>query len=281
MLWKKYHLCYLLLFLEIKNNKKLQIQKGGFMKKVLLVLFAAIIIVFTIGCQNPVPIAEPNEYDSLKTKMGEKEVKLAFFEFELGKPINDCLLKAKKNKEIEITKINKGKDLSVEFRCKLTDKIVDCKVCSFEDTITSLVILSEDPSIQGIDNLYIEKYGEPLKSYLEVDEKNENSYDFKWLFKNSSIYIYTHYKSEDKIAVIKGREGLRSDNRLKYETVQDIYFVMLSITYNDLYQMKKVKKIKEIEKKRKDLINNAKVMKDIEAREMNEKTIKEKTIKSI
>lgn len=42
MLWKKYHLCYLLLFLEIKNNKKLQIQKGGFMKRILLVLFAII-----------------------------------------------------------------------------------------------------------------------------------------------------------------------------------------------------------------------------------------------
>ncbi len=213
--------------------------------------------------------------DKLKSEMAKKEVNLAFHDFELGQPIKDCIAKAKNNKDINITRIINGKDISVEFSCMLYNSSVDCKVCSFEDTITSLVILCTNPSIQGVETLYAEKYGEPLKY-------NDDGSDFKWEFKNGSINILIQIKTKERIVVKKGRENLNPNNLSNYEVKYDSYFQMLSITYNDFYQINKVNKFEEFEKIKNDSINKIhdSINKIHKKKRIQEEKIKEQKKKS-
>lgn len=188
---------------------------------------------------------EANEADIYRAEMQDKLVDLSFMGFKLGAPFSKALYSASQNKEIRIINRSIGKiDGSVVFGTMLNSLDVECKVCSFQDTISSLVVLSKDSgSPSNFRNLYVEKYGKPC------DDDYSTS---KWRFKNGGIEIATHTTSKTRIEMIPGREHLSKTNLQNYREVTDTYFEMLSITYNDYSQMKKIRDYESVEKQKAD-----------------------------
>ena len=189
-----------------------------------------------------------------RNELKEKSVDLSFMGFQCGASFSEGVRKAKANKDIRITKQDISKtEGSIEFRTKLNEVSIDCKICSFQDTITSLIVLSKDFDNRKMFRLlYIEKYGEPSFD-------SELFGDAEWRFKNGSIKITNHEHTEIK----NGKEQR--------------YYDMTSIIYNDYKQIKKVEEFERMEKIKTDSLNR---LKRIE-KQREEEEIKKKALEKI
>lgn len=209
-----------------------------------------------------------------RTEMQNKLVDLSFMGFKLGSPFSKALYSANQNKEIQIVNRSINKiDGSVVFKAMLNGLDIECKVCSFQDTISSLVVLSKDSgSPSNFRTLYAEKYGKPCDGDYSTS---------KWGFKNGGIEIATHTTSKTRIEMIPGREHLTKINLQNYRQVTDTYFQMSSITYNDYSQMKKIMDYERVERQQADSLRKIQEEEDRITQEAELQKIKTKSVNAI
>lgn len=196
--------------------------------------------------------AKVQEKENLKSELQSKVVELAFKDFKLGEPLSKCLFAAKKNNDIDNLKIQKGSiDESLEFTTLINNTKIDCKVCSYQDTITSLVLFTNNYELHKfLKKAYLEKYGD-IFLFEEQEKKRENNDDsYFWEFKNGSIKMGTFTETKSTIKVKKGRENLNPKNLQNYEEEIDEYFKFMTIVYTDKKQQMKLAQIKKIEQEK-------------------------------
>lgn len=171
----------------------------------------------------------------------DSTVSLNFCGIVLGQPFNKTIALAKKEGKIKNVKYEIGENEKAAT-CKATIFLpnrekgldVDVKICSFQDTITSFIILSNDyNTYSSIIYLYDVKY----KKNYSKEENSSGSESWIWRFKNQTITLSHFYERKEEV-YIKNPRMRSPENR--YEVKYTNYFKMLSIIYTDLLQTKKV-----------------------------------------
>lgn len=182
-------------------------------------------------------------------KLTDSITHLSFLGFELGGSISEGIRENKNKLKFKIDGSNNEKSVAFDSYLKLLPteynvnrKIdISVKVCSYLDTITSLIMYTNQNVYRNIIDLYVGKYGDAY-----TKESSTNSHSVLWTFKNQSIRITEFTKTEEKI-VIKDLTKRAAKNR--YAVESSIYFVGLSIIYTDFNQVTKLKLVKEKERR--------------------------------
>jgi len=208
-------------------------------------------------------VSVDDEFELKKKSMLDSVVNLSCSGIVLGQPFNHTLSSAKRNgkiKNIEYQLEGGDKSATCVTKIILTNREegqdVDMKICSFQDTITSIILISEDyDTYQRIIDIYIDKYNKQLSEYEsdvedwgdKVNRAGSNSWI--WTYKNQSIRV-SYFYTEKRENYLKDPTMHSPENRYGIRYTE--YFKMISIIYSDLYQMKKVeafeKKINEQKK---------------------------------
>jgi hypothetical protein len=204
-----------------------------------------------------------DEFELKKKLMLDSVVELSCSGIVLGQPFNQTISLAKRDGKIKNIEYQlDGEDKSATCVTKIIlpnreeGQDVDMKICSFQDTITSIILISEDyDSHQGIIDIYTDKYNEQLSEYeFDVEDWGDKinragSNSWIWTYKNQSIRV-SYFYTEKRENYLKDPTMHSPENR--YGIRYTKYFNMISIIYSDLYQMKKVeafeKKINEQKK---------------------------------
>lgn len=217
-------------------------------------------------------VSVEDEFEIKKKLMLDSVVNLSCSGIVLGQPFNKTISSAKKD----------GKIKNIEYQLDVESKSATCitkiilpnreegqdvemKICSFQDTITSIILISEDyDSYRSIMDIYTDKYNKHLSEYeFDVEDWGDNvnragSNSWIWTYKNQSIRV-SYFYTEKRENYLKDPTMHSPENRYGIRYTE--YFKMISIIYSDLYQMKKVeefeKKImeqKRIEQARKEVI---------------------------
>lgn len=221
------------------------------------------------------------EYDKLELQkkqniqsIADSTVNLSFCGIALGQPFSQTITLAKKNGKIRNVKYQiDGNDKSATCSAVLilpeneNGQIVDVKICSFQDTITSFIIMSDVyETHEAIIDLYKNKYNkdfcknEDNAESWEDNIKRSGSDSWIWTFKNQSLRVSNFY-TEERENYIKDASMRSPENR--YGVRYTKYFAMISIIYSDLHQVKKVdayeskvNKQKQIEQAKCDSLKN-------------------------
>lgn len=249
-----------------------------------IVKLISIALAFTcIACNNP----QKKEAEVWEQKMQAKRlakqarlqeyadstVALSFKGIELGQPFLKTVQEARKKGSIYALSYGKDRESAT---CKATVNLldkekpleVDIMIASYQDTITSFVVMSEDYDTHNdLERLYISKY-DGTEGRYSTDENEEQdwgdrverskSYSTIWTFKNQSIR-YTTFLTEKRENYVKNPEMRSPQNRygIKYTN----YFKAVTIIYTDFYHCKKVEdyelaikkeeaRLREIEKRK-------------------------------
>lgn len=182
-------------------------------------------------------------------KLTDSITHLSFLGFELGESISEGIRENKNKLKFKIDETNDEKSVAFDSSLKLLPteynvnrKIeISVKVCSYLDTITSLIMYSNQNVYSNIIDLYVAKYGDAY-----TNESSNNSRSVLWTFKNQSIRITEFTETKEKI-VIKDLTKRALKNR--YDVVSSTYFVGLSIIYTDFNQETKLKLVEEKERR--------------------------------
>lgn len=183
-------------------------------------------------------------------------VYLSFSGINLGTSFTNSISKAKSSKKISDVVISKDKDGGRSARCMTelffpnSDKSLEVEflVTSFQDTITSILIISTDfDTSEELKNLFKDKYGVNFAMQSEDSDNwndrtsRECNYCYLWKFKNQSVRL-TEYYTETRENYIKDPSMISPENRygIKYEK----YFESISILYSDTKQCEKCEKYK-------------------------------------
>lgn len=183
----------------------------------------------------------------------DSTVALSFKGIILGQPFILTTQEAKKKGSIYALSYDKDKTSAT---CKAKVNLpnqekpleVDIKIASFQDTITSFIVMSEDYDTHThLGDLYKSKYdGDFLEGGCSTEEIKEQNWDDRdtrstsystiWTFKNQSIR-YTTFWTEHRDYYVKDPEMRSFQNRygIKYTN----YFRTVTIIYTDFYHCKK------------------------------------------
>lgn len=233
------------------------------MKKLLIVLIALQLL---FSCN----YSDNNEYNTSKTstidytdkKVQDKKerlsiyadslVNLSFKGITLGKSFIKTINNAENKKDIYNVVIESdnegGKSATCAALLVLPDvseeEEVRLKIASFQDTITSFIIISDKYETRNsIMNLYKSKYNE---EYSEIETDYDNWGDKKrrswsesniWTFKNQSLRL-SCFKTEQRENYVKDARMRSPKNR--YGIRYTNYFNKVVIIYSDLKQLEKV-----------------------------------------
>src|SRR5574344_268933 len=189
-------------------------------------------------------------------KIADSIVHLSFSGITLGTSFTNSISKAKSNHKIIDVIISKDKDGGKSARCKTelffpnreNSENVEFFITSFQDTITSLLIISTDfDTKEEIENLYKNKYGVDFAiqdgncdSWNDRTSRNGNS-SYLWKFKNQSVRL-TEFYTETRENYVKDASMISPENR--YGVRYNKYFESISILYSDIKQCEKVEKYK-------------------------------------
>ena len=215
----------------------------------------------------------------------DSTVSLSFKGIKLGSPFQKNIIESIKNKSIYKVKYNKDKTSAT---CKAIINTpnrengveVDVKIVSYQDTITSFIIISTVyDTYKEIETLYKDKYKEEYAS-IENDEeywgdKIERSCNrsLVWNFKNQSIR-FTEFDTEKRENYIKNAKMHSPENR--YGVKYTKYFKAITIIYNDIYHCKKAEEYENTLKKiEEDKIRKAEIEDSIKTIKRNEELKKQ------
>ena len=168
---------------------------------------------------------------------------------ELGQPFLKTVQQIRSNQDITNIKLNKDKSSATcKAKVYLPNRSnaldVDVKIASFQDTITSFLIMSKDyDTREDLKLLYTSKYDEQFSS-KEKDEgywgdkaQRSNSHSLLWTFKNQSLR-FTTFSTEKRENYVKNPKMRSPENR--YGVKYTSYFEAITIIYSDLHHCKKV-----------------------------------------
>lgn len=177
----------------------------------------------------------------------DSTVSLSFKGIELGKPFLRTVERSRKKGDVFNVKYDNTKESATcKARLSLPNTeeavVVDIKVCSFQDTITSFVVMSDVYSThEDLENLYEKKYN--------TDYGTSKDRGYEWVFKNQSVKLSTHVRAEEEIYV-KDPNMRSPENRYGKRT--NYYFQATSIIYSDFYHLGKVEAYENELKKERD-----------------------------
>lgn len=226
----------------------------------------------------------------------DSTVALSFKGIELGQPFLTTLQQARKKGSIYA--LSYGKDrtsATCKAKVNLPEKEkpleVDIMIASYQDTITSFVVMSEDYDTHNdLERLYKSKYdGDFFEGEYSTTESEEQDWGDRversksnsriWTFKNQSLR-YTTFLTEKRENYIKNPEMRSPENRygIKYTN----YFKAVTIIYTDFYHYQKAEeyenalkqeeaRIREIERKKKakaDSIKRAEMKRKAESQDI-------------
>ena len=182
--------------------------------------------------------------------LADSTVNLSFSGIILGQPFKQTVDKAAKDGKIWNVKHKAGKATTCKANIYLPEKenpiAVDMGIYSFQDTITSIMIISEDYGThQELIRLYRTKYNEEFASFENDAEYwgdkiyRTGSYSDIWTFKNQTLRVSNFY-TEKRENYIKDERMHSPENRygIRYTKI----FKSIVILYNDIYQCSKVEK---------------------------------------
>lgn len=251
-----------------------------------IVKLISIALAFTcIACNNPQK-KEAKEWEQKMQaerlakqarlqKYADSTVALSFKGIELGQPFLKTVQEARKKGSIYALSYGKDrKSATCKATVNLPDKEkpleVDIMIASYQDTITSFVVMSEDYDTHNdLERLYESKYdGDFFEGEYSTKENEEQYWGDRversksnstiWTFKNQSIR-YTTFLTEKRENYVKNPEMRSPQNRygIKYTN----YFKAVTIIYTDFYHYKKAEdyelaikkeeaRLREIEKRK-------------------------------
>lgn len=170
----------------------------------------------------------------------DSTVSLSFKGIELGKPFLKTVERARKKGDVFNVKYDNTKE-SATCKTKLnlpnTEEtlVVDIKVTSFQDTITSFIVMSDVyDTHEELERLYMNKYN--------TDYGTSKDRGYEWVFKNQSVKLSTHVRAEEEIYV-KDPNMRSFQNRYGKRT--NYYFQSTSIIYTDFYHYGKAEAYEE------------------------------------
>lgn len=226
--------------------------------------------------------AEKSAQQARLEQYADSTVYLSFKGIELGQPFLKTVQQIRSNQDITNIKLNKDKSSATcKAKVYLPNRSnaldVDVKIASFQDTITSFLIMSKDyDTREDLKLLYTSKYDEQFSS-KEKDEgywgdkaQRSNSHSLLWTFKNQSLR-FTTFSTEKRENYVKNPKMRSPENR--YGVKYTSYFEAITIIYSDLHHCKKVEeyeaelkaaadRIEALERKEKqkaDSINRVKI----------------------
>lgn len=190
--------------------------------------------------------AEKQEKELLQKQYADSTVSLSFCGIKLGEPFKTTVNAAKKEGTIKTVKYNDGSatcKANIYIPNREEPVVVDVKVCSYQDTITSFLILSDVyETKEAIKHLYKERYNEKA-AVIDDDAEywDDNVYRSGhtsqiWTFKNQSINLSEFYE-EKRENYVKDARMRSPENR--YGVKYTKYFKALSIIYSDTKQCEK------------------------------------------
>lgn len=227
-------------------------------------------------------VAEEAAQQARLEQYADSTVYLSFKGIELGQPFLKTIQKVRSHQDISNMQLNKDKtSATCQARIYLPNRSnaldVDVKIASFQDTITSFLIMSTDyDTREDLKLLYTSRYDE-LFSSKEKDEgywgdkaQRSNSHSLLWTFKNQSLR-FTTFSTEKRENYVKNPKMRSPENR--YGVKYTSYFEAITIIYSDLHHCKKVEeyeaelkaaadRIEALERKEKqkaDSINRVKI----------------------
>lgn len=211
-----------------------------------------IISVLLLSCANQTN-STPSESELKEQKLkilADSTVSLSFSGIVLGQPLKQTVDRAIKDNKIWDVKFKVGKATTCKANIYLPEKEnpipVDMGIYSFQDTITSIMITSEDfETHQELIKLYRTKYNMDYASFEDdADYWGENIYRSGsssdiWTFKNQTLRVSNFY-TEKRENYIKDARMRSPENRygIKYTK----FFKAIVILYNDIYHCEKVEK---------------------------------------
>jgi hypothetical protein len=225
-------------------------------KRLLLLLFLSFILVFASSCSsgyNEKKILrkvrkEMAEHKKRLQVCADSTVNLSFKGIVLAEPIRATMNAAQKAGNIKNLKFEKGGSATCKADIFLPDRekplTVDVKVTSYQDTITSFLILSDVyETYSALIDLYKEKYN---VDYASTDNRS-GSDSFVWSFKNQTLRVTDFYRVEEEIYV-KNPKMKSVEN--KYGVNYNRYFKAVSILYSDNRQCAKVEQVEKEEQEK-------------------------------
>lgn len=234
----------------LANTRKIAI-----MRVLMLVL-----ILFVISCSNK---QAEKEYSSVDEKeqnlkiLADSTVNLSFSGITLGMPLKETMEKATKDSKVWNVEYNKDKVVTCKANIYLQKReeplVVDVGIASFQDTITSFMITSEDYDTHSeLIELYDTKYQQKYASFEDQagiwdEEERVGSSSSLWTFKNQTLRVSNFYREERELYV--KNEKMRSPEN-RYDVKSTKYFKAVVIIYSDLKQCEKVRIAEAEEEKR-------------------------------
>lgn len=209
----------------------------------------------------------------------DSTVNLSFKGITLATPLKATLNAALKAGQIKNLKYEKGGSATCKADITLPNRetplTVDVKVASYQDTITSFIVMSDVyETYPALIKLYKDKYNEDYASFENnaadwgdrtTRSGNQSSI---WTFKNQTLRVSDFY-SETRENYVKNPKMQSPENR--YGVRYTKYFQAVSIIYSDIRQCKKVEAIEAIEQAAKDEENRQKQAEDAAKRDAQRK----------
>ena len=218
--------------------------------------------------------------DELEKSRQEKEVRLkqcadstvnlSFKGITLATPIKATLNAALKAGQIKNLKYEKGGSATCNADITLPNRetplTVDVKIASYQDTITSFIVMSDVyETYPALIRLYKDKYNEGFASIedhaADWGDRTTRSgnQSFVWTFKNQTLRVSDFY-SETRENYVKDPRMRSPENR--YGVKYTKYFQAVSIIYSDIKQCKKVEAVEERERQIENARNRQKQAED-------------------
>lgn len=234
--------------------------------------------------------AEKMAHDARLRQYADSTVYLSFKGVELGQPFLKTVQQIRSNQDISNLKLNKDKtSATCKAKIYLPNRSnaldVDVKIASFQDTITSFLIMSTDyDTREDLELLYNSKYDEQFSSkeknegYWGDNVKRSNSRSTLWTFKNQSLR-FTTFSTEKRENYVKDPKMRSPENR--YGVKYTSYFEAITIVYSDLHHCNKAEEyeaklkaeadrkeaLKRREEQKSDSINRVKVKQRAESQD--------------
>lgn len=197
--------------------------------------------------------AKKSEAECLKQQYLDSTVNLSFCGIKLGEPFKKTVSAAKNNETIHNVRFEKDGSATCNANLLLPNRenplTVDVKICSYQDTITSYLIMSDAyDTKEALKSLYLDKYNEKAAERKDDAEywgdkvRISGYWSWIWTFKNQSLNLAEFYE-EERENYVKDARMRSPENR--YGVRYTKYFKTITIIYSDLAQCAKVQKYED------------------------------------
>ena len=199
---------------------------------------------------------EKKEKEARLKQYGDSVVNLSFKGIVLAAPFRQTMKDAYETGQVR--QLQFGHDGSATCKADIVlpnqeePLTVDVKVTSYQDTITSFLILSDVyETYPALIALYKEKYNDEFASKEDRGEPWEDksmrsgNSSYIWTFKNQTLRV-TDFYTEKRENYVKNPKMHSPEN--KYGVKYTKFFKAVSILYSDIRQCEKVEELERMER---------------------------------